>query len=268
MINPARGGLLASFYGILRIYSLAVRFLRGRVLVRSAAPGALAFLLSACAYHGGSQSIENPLVQKTAWFSYLDGHDIRTACQAGSPDRYRLVYNGQYEYQLRSYEILADATGGAQMRARAQEAMDLSRFTIDDVFSPWRWKTADATLGAPDFVKFRTLLHESGFGSGAPQGLRLNSRDFYWVATGCENGAFHFYAWSDAHKTGGVSDFARIRFQEFILARDQTGIAYRQPHPVLPADRVARHSHSNDNVEPIFTLTVRGEGIGGLTNAF
>ncbi len=59
-------------------------------------------------------TIDNPAVRKVAWFSYLDGNDIREAARPGAPDRFRLVYNGQYEKQIRSYEITA---GESRIRA-------------------------------------------------------------------------------------------------------------------------------------------------------
>src|ERR1700751_6126832 len=66
--------------------------------------------LAACSYRG---DIDNPVVRKVSWFSYLDGTDIRAACTEGAQDRYRLVYNVRYEEQLRSYEVVADGGGGA-----------------------------------------------------------------------------------------------------------------------------------------------------------
>ena len=46
----------------------------------------MAYLVGGCAYHGPSQSdIDNPAVRKVAWFSYLDGNDIRERCAPGAP---------------------------------------------------------------------------------------------------------------------------------------------------------------------------------------
>ena len=51
-------------------------------------------LLAGCDYHGNSASdLDNPAVQKFAWFSFLDGNDLREACAAlgpNAPARYRL----------------------------------------------------------------------------------------------------------------------------------------------------------------------------------
>lgn len=227
----------------------------------------MASLLGGCAYHGAVRSdIDNPAVRKVAWFSYLDGNDIRETCAAGAPDRFRLVYNGQYEKQIRAYEVTADGAGGdnggAYFVARAMGQNNLAEVQLNDLLAPWRWQKSEAKLGAGDFDQFRDLLTRSGWGQGAPQGKILHSRDFYWVAAGCRDGQFHFDAW--VHAQG---DFQEIKFQEFLLARDQTGLAFRKPVKVLPIDRTEQ-GRPREHSATIFSLTVSGEGIGGLINAF
>jgi hypothetical protein len=225
----------------------------------------MAYLVGGCAYHGPARTdIDNPAVRKVAWFSYLDGHDIRNGCVAGAPDRFRLVYNGQYEKQIRSYEITQASPnpGGAYFTARAMGATNLAEVRLDDLLAPWRWQKSETQLSPAEFDHFRDLLVQSGWGNGAPQGKMLHSRDFYWVASGCRNGQFHFDAWVDAQ-----GDFREIKFQDFLLARDQTGLAFRKPVQVLPRDRTEQ-GQPRDRAGTIFVLTVSGEGIGGLLNAF
>lgn len=227
--------------------------------------GALLAVLAGCAYHGGArQNIDNPAVRKVAWFSYLDGGDIREACAEGAPERYRLVYNGQYYDQTRSYEINAGLpNGAANLTARARGASNLAAFRLMDPLAPWETQRADTVLNAADFATFRDLLGQSGFGTGAPDGLRLHSQDFYWVAAACVGGKFHYFAW--LAKQGR---FENVKFQDFLLQHDQTGLAFRQPKPVYPTDRQPRQSGHNDNFAGYFTLTVRPGGLGGLVNAF
>ena len=80
--------------------------------------------------------------------------------------------------------------------------------------------------------------------------------------SGCRNGQFHFDAWVDAQ-----GDFGQVKFQDFLLSRDRTGIAFRKPVKVLPIDRT-EPGRPRERFEPIFALSVSGEGIGGLVNAF
>ncbi|HET6158236.1 MAG TPA: hypothetical protein VFE34_07835 [Dongiaceae bacterium] len=225
----------------------------------------MAYVLGGCAYHGPANSdIDNPAIRKVAWFSYLDGNDIREHCVAGSPDRFRLVYNGQYEKQIRSYEITQASPnpGGAYFTARALGQTNLFEVSLDDLLAPWRWQKSETKLSSSELDQFRGLLTQSGWGNGAPQGKLLHSRDFYWVASGCRDGQFHFDAWVDAQ-----GDFRDVKFQDFLLARDKTGVAFRKPTKVLPIDRTER-GRPRDRSAPIFALTVQGEGIGGLVNAF
>jgi hypothetical protein len=225
----------------------------------------MAYVLGGCAYHGPARTdIDNPAVRRVAWFSYLDGNDIRQSCAPGTLDRFRLVYNGQYERQIRSYEITQASPdpGGAYFIARAMGATNLAQVRLNDLLAPWRWQTSETQLSGAEFDQFRDLLLQSGWGQGAPQGKILHSRDFYWVASGCRNGQFHFDAWVDAQ-----GDFKEIRFQEFLLARDKTGVAFRKPVQVLPRDRTEQ-GRARDRSATIFVLTVSGEGIGGLLNAF
>ena len=61
--------------------------------------------LSACTYQG---HIDEPVTVKATWYSYLAGDDIRQTCVPNGLPRYRLVYNGRYEEQLRSYDLVKD----------------------------------------------------------------------------------------------------------------------------------------------------------------
>lgn len=223
--------------------------------------GALA-LLAGCAYHGGGQAnVDNPAFRKVAWFSYLDGNDIRESCVPGAVDRYRLVYNGQYDKQIRAYEITGvtpGGSGGGYYIARAMADPNLVDWTTGDILAPWRWRKSEAPLSGAEVDEFIARLTESGWGQGAPQGKKLHSRDFYWVAAGCRDGQFHFDAWVDAQ-----GDFGEIRFQDFLLARDKTGMAFRKPHKVLPIERTEQ-GRPRERSATIFSLTVSGEGIGGI----
>jgi len=229
--------------------------------------------LAGCAYHGNSATdLNNPAAQKFAWFSFLDGNDIREACAAlgpKAPAHYRLTYNGQYDKQLRTYEINAAPAGGANLRARTKGGTNLANWWIQDtsdLLAPWRWRESTAALSPEEMAQFRTLLAESGFGSGAPQGLRLPSQDFYWVAAGCEAGQFHFHAWRA--KRGSLD---AAKFQDFLLRHDGTGLAFKRPY-VLSAEESSQYrpagGKNGRNPSSNFTLEVSGEGIGGLINAF
>ena len=49
-----------------------------------------ALVLSGCVSEGETDS---PLAGRFTWVSYVSGDDIRRDCEAGSPERYRFVFN-------------------------------------------------------------------------------------------------------------------------------------------------------------------------------
>jgi hypothetical protein len=217
--------------------------------------------LAACSYRGG---IDNPLVRRAGWFSYLDGADIRAACTEGALDSYRLVYNGRYEEQLRSYEITADGAGGAYLVARAMgRRPNLARVSLNDFLAPWRWRRSEARLKPAELRQFVSMLEASGMFDGPPVGLRLFSGDFYWVASGCRNGVFYFNAWLYPGDR-----FARLRFPPFLFVRDETGLPVNPPRFVPAGDRLGPMGRQEDQTGTRFWLQVRQDGLGGLPNLF
>jgi hypothetical protein len=234
--------------------SMKARFAAGAAML-----GLALLVLAACAYRGG---IDNPAIRRVAWFSYLDGDDIRTYCVENAPDSYRLVYNGRYEEQLRSYELAADGAGGANLTARAMaERGDLTEISLDDVLAPWRWRTFRAHLDPADFQAFQRRLETDGMYAGAPAGLRLFSGDFYWVASGCRNGRFYYGAWLHPEPP-----FQRLTFPEFLYARDSTGVPVNPPRPLPPADKFRTRGQGANDSETRFWLQVHENGLGSLTN--
>lgn len=217
-----------------------------------------ATLLGGCAYHG---NIDDPMVQKLTWFSYVGGGDIRAACAAGGPESYRIIYNGRYREQLRSYELAGAPDGSAVLQVRVKESPDMARLTGGDLEGPWRWVRSVDTLSPAELARFRALLDDSGFLAGAKPGLVLHSNDFYWVASGCgPDGKFHFAVWVAA-----LGDFRRVRFADFLLAHDRTTIALNPPRPVPfsdyspvpPGNRDERDRPENDR----FNLEVGADGL-------
>jgi hypothetical protein len=216
--------------------------------------------LAACSYHG---DIDNPAVRKVAWFSYLDGGDIRAACADGALERYRLVYNARYEEQLRSYEITADGGGGAHLVARAMGPTNLAEVFLDDLLAPWRWHRSEARLTPAELRQFVSTLEASGMFAGTPVGLRLFSGDFYWVASACRNGVFYYNAWLSPSER-----FARLRFPAFLFARDRTGLPINPPRFVSVGDRLGPMGRQEDQTGTRFWLQVGPNGLGGLPNLF
>lgn len=236
---------------------LSLRHASLRRMGRATLALAAAAALAGCAYGGG---IERPGVQKTSWFSYLNGDDIRRECTEGSVPRTRLVYNAQYEEQIRAYELVGDGAGGAYYTARVQTPASLTRVTLDDPLAPWRWQTSEVLLSPPEVEGFESALRDSNAFGRTPTGLRLHSREFYWVTIACRDGRVHFNAWKHPSER-----YAQIAFDRWLLRFDRTGVPVREPRPVDPSERLRdRVTRGDDDSSVNFDLTVGENGFRGL----
>lgn len=226
----------------------------------------LAGLLAACTYRG---NIDNPTTIKATWFSYLNGDDIRAACVEGAPLQYRLVYNADYDQQLRSYEITGatatgEGAGGARLTARVLGASGLvvNKMSFSDPFAFAHWKRSEAPLGASVVDRLTGLLEASGAFAPAPKGLQMFSKETYWISNLCRDGVFYFNAWRFPSDR-----FDAIAFDELLFALDETGVPVRAPVAVpVGASAKAnspRQRDSGDLHGNFFNVKV---GDNGLTN--
>lgn len=218
--------------------------------------------LSGCAYHG---HIDQPITIKATWFSYLAGDDIRQTCVPNGLPRYRLVYNGSYEEQLRSYDVVGLDGGGARLVARVLGPM--RAFAVirnpSDLQAPWRWTESEAVLSPQEFADFKAALDESGLRQRLTGTADLLSTEFYWIVSGCERGEFLFNAWRY-----GTERYAALRFPAVLLGYDQTGIALNPPRPVNPLDRLeARRAvgrKASAGTPNVFRVKVGPDGLVGM----
>lgn len=159
----------------------------------------VASTIAACAYQAGDEN--NPLLRKITWFSYLDSGDLRTSCTAGSPDRYRLVYNGHYQEQVRTYDISTADDGSASLHQHVFGEANLAGLEADassaaaflkSVAQPWQGVEFTRRLSAQQVADLKAGLAASP----APSvGLELASYGFYWIAAACSDGVFSYKAW-------------------------------------------------------------------------
>jgi len=189
-------------------------------------------VLAGCAYKG---AIDQPVTLKLTWFSYLNGDDIRQACTAGAPDSFRLVYNGSYNEQLRTYEVMGDRAGGSYTaRVMRGGGLRLSQFSFSNPQAVAGWTVSRTRLSPDGMAELTKALTDSGAFAPAPSGLRMASEQFYWVSAICSNGQFFFNAW--LYPSEG---FARLTFPAVLLGYDQTGLAFKEPRQVPPIERGA-----------------------------
>lgn len=233
----------------------------GKRLLAAGVWGALA-VLAACSYRG---DIDNPATLKATWYSYLNGDDIRAACVEGAPPRYRLVYNADYDQQLRSYEVTGAGAGGGGLltvRVQGQSGLVVNKLTFSDPLGFARWTKSEVALNAAQMEALDGALQASGAFAPAPEGLQLFSKETYWISSLCRDGVFYFNAWrypSDRYEA--------ITFDQRLFALDDTGIAVRQPVAVpktaAAKANVPRIQQSVDERGNYFNVKV---GENGLTD--
>jgi hypothetical protein len=208
-------------------------------------------VLAGCAYRGGD--IGDPGVRKFSWFSFVGGDDIRTHCQAGMPDRFRLVYTGIYDDQLRIYEwdslrrlVSVKVVGGGNMLA----------ISGDDLLGPWRATAEKVQLDDKTYdLLGRALEADGAFGPPAV-GLELPSRGYHWSAATCLRGHFTMTGWRYPSES-----FERLQVAGLLFALDPTGIAVKPPGPV-PHD-VIWEDKRKKNQAVDFTLKIGRDGLVG-----
>ncbi|MEW5726473.1 MAG: hypothetical protein AB1918_01470 [Pseudomonadota bacterium] len=205
--------------------------------------------LASCTYRGGD--IGDPVTRKFHWFSYVEGEDIRATCQPGTPDRFRLVYNGLYHEQLRMYDL--DSLRRLLVTRVAGDA-DLKDVDPKDLAAPWRADESRVQLDQATYDDLTARFAASGMFAAPPVGLTLPARSYHWTAAFCRDGAYGFTAWKHPSPA-----FAAITFDDALFALDATGIPVNaaKPVPIDPQfeDRVRRNEATD------FTLKVGRSGL-------
>ena len=187
-------------------------------------------LLAGCAAVGPT---DNPVLRSLTWERYIGGDDLARACVPDQPPRYRLVYNAVATEQQRTYDITGLSEGGALVETRVigQPVINDPRnpITLQNPFAPWTGKKAVQRIDATELAKLVAALDASGFEGPAPDGLFLRADSFFWTASACRNGQFHFYAWSA--EAPGFNPVAE-RLLGAVAAVDDSGIPPIHPHTV------------------------------------
>ena len=190
----------------------------------------LAPAMAGCAAMGPT---DNPLLRSLSRDRYVGGDDIARACTPGQPARYRLVYNAIEDQQTRSYDIAAFPEGGAMLEAQVIGPPVLNDprrgISVADPIRPWRGESALYRLNPAEFQRVVDALQAAGFERPAPQGLHLRGDSFFWTASACRDGKFHFHAWGYPSP-----EFDRMAepLLDVMLAFDKTGVAVQRPYAV------------------------------------
>lgn len=226
---------------------------------------AVVVVAGGCTYREGG--IFNPITRKFQYFSYLGGDDIRSACVPGAPARYRLVYNGVYDEQVRAHELRRNAPGsGAVLETQVFGGGGnlAAGFNPLDPTGPWRGTSSTVQLDENTYLALIRAIEASGFGEPTPIGLTLPSWGFYWVVAACADGRFHFNAW--LHPS---ARFDRIQFDKVLFRVDGSNVAVNPPRRLNAAEhRLASGAQRNDPTVSTFDVRVGENGLVGNAALF
>lgn len=183
------------------------------------------FIVSGCTTYTGSA--DNPVARSFTWFSYVAGDDIKVACTPGSRDRFRFVYNANYEQQIRTYD-LKGVEGGADFVARARnESGNVARLSFSNPLGPWELERAEIGLSNTQAAELIAALSSDAGAAPPAAGQQLASNSYYWIVAGCNAGSFRVWAFDQ-----GRVNLSELAFAEILRRHDQTGIAFRPARPV------------------------------------
>lgn len=233
-----------------------------RRLASLSATLAVALAFAACTYQGG---VEDPISRKFTWFSYLAGDDIKSNCRPGEPARYRLVYNAVWDEQVRAYDLRRSATGtGAVLFSHVfGGGGSVASVDLRDPTAPWRGATADKRLDEAAYIELVRAIEASGFGAAPPVGARLPSWAFYWVASACADGRFHFNAWRHPSER-----FAGIKFDRVLFNHDATGVPVNPLRAIDAAQASMKPGRPDPTEIADFELMVGPDGLANRLTLF
>lgn len=196
--------------------------------------------------------ISNPVVRKVAYFSYLNGDDIRAQCHPGADDHLRVVFNGRYNDQVRIYNLTSDAGRPVLHEKILTDTVVNQGFTINDLGSRLSGQDYTTRLSASEARALWSAMDKAGTFAPPVEGTRLQSDTLWWLAVGCHGGQPFFHTWRQTRDSGVPSFF------QAISEKDPSGL----PFPSADTPPLTRFDSPSDRSKyTSFTLEV---GSGGL----
>jgi hypothetical protein len=200
----------------------------------------------------------DPVSRRLGWFSLIGGEDIRAACSARVPTRYRFVYNAIYTEQVRVYEFVAGPNGGRLDSVVLTGGISLGASTLEQLVDLVHGARDEQRLSAADAQQLLAAIDVSAVHAPTPVGLRLRSDAFYWTVAACVGGRFHLTAFDHPSPR-----FAALRFPATLFHLDHTGVAVNPPRPLDldPFEAAGTERGSGRSSQLRFLLEVGGDGL-------
>ncbi|MGH6720366.1 MAG: hypothetical protein ACREER_13720 [Alphaproteobacteria bacterium] len=213
-----------------------------------------AWLVAGCAATGAPDST---FEQKFTWYRYLAGDDVRAACAADGPIRFRFVYNAVFTEEVRALDLDAAPGGGGWLESRRyQGSRVLDVASAGPLNVPQR---GAVFLNADKVAELLDAITASGFAGAAETGLILRSDSHYAVASGCRGGEFklHGYAWNTLGGLGYAALLERL---------DPIGIPWPKPVDTgAPSGAIDdTRAEARESSEVFFVIEMGQTGLRGV----
>lgn len=154
-------------------------------------------VVAGCRY---TEPAGNLAATRVTWIDYLDGGDIRRACrESGGPERYRAVlmadaYGAGLGNQARGFDLTVLPDGSGRLAVTVDRGITFTGPV--DIRQIGGTPTGRADLAASTVDRLRAAFVASGALDPPPVGLRLSTREHFWILSGCRGGDYFLTAFA------------------------------------------------------------------------
>jgi hypothetical protein len=211
--------------------------------------------LSAAACNYPQSEVDDPVSRRFSYLSYLAADDLRESCTPSSGERYRFVYNAEYNRQVRLYEIgIAPDRQEGKLEVRVLGGKRYGVFQFG--FKNWLLEQAVARtrLQRRDVSALYDALERARFGAEPRHGLELWSDSYYWLVSSCHEGNFHQQGYLHPSREFAAQDFAGV-----LAPLDRPGVPFVAApgyDPRVPSQRRRPRSAEGPDEGGVFVYTL------------
>lgn len=186
---------------------MTVSFLRLPTFPTPALPAAaLAVALSGCALLPGAGSLDGgaaggPGARRTAWLAYMAGLDLRSRCENGGVDGFRLVFSGENRTDIAVVEVTATVAGGAQVTTRRIGPEEMVGAAPP---APGAGDGDRSALSPAEMAAVVWWMDRMGLFSPLEPPALAPAQPLTWLISGCMAGEWFANASSPGAPAGGV----------------------------------------------------------------
>lgn len=204
----------------------------------------LGCVLAACQAQGPSA---NRVDFRYQWLSYLQGDDLRATCRADGPDRLRLIYNADFNREIRTYDLFIAAGGSGVLDTRRWVEAGFMVSFGGSLSSMLDGQKGQVSLSPEQVSQLTSLVGDSGFPGPVQTGATLRSDSYFWVALACVDGIFGLQVWQG-------EAMRNIRFAGLLESWDPIGapLPVASVAPLPPFSTVVAANRRNRDASKLY----------------